>query len=136
MVEILENCVKNTKQSIITLKEKRAKIYLRNSKQHSIKIITVDGCLPFTGARCDFLIISSTDYCFIELKGSDISHALQQIKATMAEIEMDETMRKNAIVVFVANAFRDSAMNRHILNFKRKLNTSLRFCKTGSKFDI
>ena len=41
-----------------------------------------------TASRCDFLLLndSKTDAYFIELKGSDLRKAIQQIESTIAEI--------------------------------------------------
>lgn len=58
----------------------RSKFRLHNPKRASIKIVQVDDCVVKEGIRCDYLIIlPSGQEVYIELKGSDVKHAVEQI---------------------------------------------------------
>lgn len=61
-------------------KNKRSKFRLRNSKRNSIKVIQVDSCAIKNGIRCDYLLIlPNKKELYVELKGSDVKHAVKQI---------------------------------------------------------
>jgi len=51
----------------------------------------VDNCLITSGCRCDFLLVNSEEKraYFIELKGRDLVHAIEQIDATINQYLMD-----------------------------------------------
>ena len=58
----------------------RSKFCLNNPKRASIKVVQVDGCAIKEGVRCDYLLIlPDGQELYIELKGSDIKHAVEQI---------------------------------------------------------
>ena len=81
-------CATETKDKIIVLKERQSKFIGKNESDELILKVKVDKCLDFHGKKCDFLLINTmkvTGY-FIELKGHDFSHALEQIKNTIDKI--------------------------------------------------
>jgi hypothetical protein len=58
----------------------RSKFRLHNPKRASIKIVQIDDCAIKEGARCDYLLIlPDGQELYIELKGSDVKHAVEQI---------------------------------------------------------
>jgi hypothetical protein len=61
-------------------KNNRSKFRLNNLQKASISVIRVDGCAIKTGIRCDYLLgLPSKQEIYIELKGSDIKHAVEQL---------------------------------------------------------
>jgi hypothetical protein len=75
---------KNSNSNIVITdpgsKNNRSKFRLDNPKKASIRVIQVDDCAIKEGIRCDYLLIlPDGQELYIELKGSDVTHALKQI---------------------------------------------------------
>ena len=80
-------CESTVRNKRITLKEKRSTIIFVNEKRLAIRKVTVDGCVIRDGLRCDYLLIGNDAHeHYIELKGSDVKHAIKQIVATIKQI--------------------------------------------------
>ena len=70
----------------IVLKENKSKITFLNPNQDKILTIKVDGCVISDNEtlRCDYALMPSEEVeIYVELKGSDIVHAVEQIKSTI-----------------------------------------------------
>ncbi len=84
-----QNCEKICNDSRIVISDsssrnKRSKILLNNPKRSLIKIVEVDGCVIKEGRRCDFLVILSNEQeIYVELKESDVKHAVEQISRSI-----------------------------------------------------
>ncbi len=58
----------------------RSKFRLHNPTRASIRVVQVDDCVVKEGIRCDYLLVlPSEQEVYIELKGSDVKHAVEQI---------------------------------------------------------
>jgi hypothetical protein len=70
---------------IINVEENKRKYIAHNQSENVVCLIRVDNCLIKDGIKCDFLLlnISKAKSYFIELKGSDLIHALEQINRTI-----------------------------------------------------
>ena len=91
----------------IVFKDKKNKQEYRIENKNKIKIskIEVDNCLILEGNKCDFLAIkyleeakktSIDSLYFIELKGSDLRHAIIQIQKTIDKVKKHiEQYQKN-----------------------------------------
>jgi hypothetical protein len=66
------------------LEEKGSKLILRNAGRKAVRKVQVDGCAVTEGPRCDYLLIPDpgSEY-FVELKGSDVAHAICQLEASI-----------------------------------------------------
>ena len=73
------------KDKIIRVEENKKKFIINNKDLLLINHVKVDGYLITTGNRCDHLfeIISLKKVFYVELKGSDIKHALEQLLDTI-----------------------------------------------------
>ncbi|MGJ3254527.1 MAG: hypothetical protein ACFE0J_25845 [Elainellaceae cyanobacterium] len=61
-------------------RNKRSKFRCYNPKRAAVKVIQVDDCAIKEGVRCDYLLVlPNGQEIYIELKGSDIKHAVAQI---------------------------------------------------------
>ncbi len=78
-------CSKCDNRRIIVVEQKRSKYTLNNAPEKYICKIDVDGCLITDGMRCDYLIINCDDNVayFVELKGKNLSHAIEQITQSL-----------------------------------------------------
>lgn len=67
----------------ILIEENKRSAKFRNSNQHSILIVHVDGGLVTEGERADYIVAHPKALdVVIELKGSDVGKAIRQIRAT------------------------------------------------------
>jgi len=93
MKNLLENkrCVNGDRRKIVVVQEHKRKYVGSNQQGKLIHICIVDNCLITSGCRCDFLLVNSEEKraYFIELKGRDLVHAIEQIDATINQYLMD-----------------------------------------------
>ncbi len=89
MITTCNDCNANRR---IVVSENRRSFIIDNRSSRSVNKVTVDSCYMTTGRRCDYLFEilaacvndSAPDEVFyIELKGSDIRHAVSQLEATL-----------------------------------------------------
>lgn len=84
-----EGCEKISSDSNIVISDpasrnNRSKFRLCNVGQASIRVVQVDGCAIKEGMRCDYLIVlPNQQEIYVELKGSDVRHAVEQIFKSM-----------------------------------------------------
>lgn len=85
-----EECSTQSTNNIITASENHRKLTIKNPSAKVIRKIKVDGCLPITGKRCDYMfeiddLESKQLYwvIYLELKGCDIEKAYNQLVATI-----------------------------------------------------
>ena len=94
-------CETRVKFPKIVLTENKRCFVLVNPSLKIFRKIKVDGCAIKDGVRCDYLIIGSDpiEY-FIELKGCDIDHALEQLETSIRKIgSKDSKIRRNSYIV-------------------------------------
>ncbi|MBD1936431.1 hypothetical protein [Microcoleus sp. FACHB-68] len=120
-----EEYVSDTK---IVLQENKSKITFKNSNQEQIRKIKVDGCAINDNKtlRCDYVLIPQEDIeIYVELKGSDISHAVKQIQSTIALLS-DDVKNKKKLCVVVSTRVPTTGTNIQQLQiqFKQKFNAS------------
>jgi len=85
-------CEIRTKNKRIICKQRKSKsifIGINKDKAEIIKIEDVDKHLNIKGKACDFLIVNteSDNAYFIELKGKEILHAIEQLQNTISEVK-------------------------------------------------
>jgi hypothetical protein len=86
------SCSQEAYHKRISLEENKRKFIGFNPDEKAVIKVRIDGCLITTGIKCDFLLIEKEKHlsCFIELKGSDIEHALDQLQATIQQVDNPE----------------------------------------------
>jgi hypothetical protein len=86
---MLEDCTEITKNKKIVLSENKSKFTFDNVNQAIVKKIQIDGCqsLIIEGRKCDWLLVISDIHIYVELKGTDIAHALTQLQNTILHIQ-------------------------------------------------
>src|SRR5947207_341279 len=83
-------------------------LYLLNPARRSAEKVEVDGCAITEGACCDWLVIlndaASHEEIYVELKGSDVYHAVEQLRATIDTLSSDHArLAKRCFIVFTRN---------------------------------
>lgn len=77
------------KKKIFKLKENKSEIIFKNPQRKEIEEVIVDGWVIVTWIRCDYMLIEdSWSEHFIELKGSNIPHAIKQLVATFKKLSV------------------------------------------------
>ncbi len=96
----------STKDSNIKFEEQKSKItFVNKSKKSCLKVDVDGGVIPSNtrSARCDKLLVekSAPLFCFVELKGGDIEHAIEQLEASLKNPKLNPecSQRKLALVV-------------------------------------
>jgi hypothetical protein len=84
-------CTSCSEERVFPLKEKRSQFRLDNPDLKTVCITEIDGCYITDGIRCDYLVVdcSRPAAYFVELKGSDFFHAIDQIDATINCLQAD-----------------------------------------------
>ena len=122
------NCEKIRKDTKIVITDpgsgnNRSKFRLENPQKLEIRVIQVDDCVIKQGMRCDYLIIapskdkpSDVQEIYIELKGSDVRHAVEQIATTIQKLGSNMSASK---LCFIAST-RCPINSTQIQNLKKK----------------
>lgn len=124
----VEACVLEVDDSQIKFEENKRKIIFFNPERHAYKKVDVDGCIIKEGVRCDKLLLSA-DECeerYVELKGTDVTHAIEQLEATINRLgEHNENRHAYVICTNVAPAI-ESRIQLKMKLFKSKDNSELK----------
>ncbi len=103
-VEEYEHCSEVKTHRTISVEERGKKLVIRNPQMRRIRQVRVDHCLPIVGAKCDWLfeipVLRAVYY--VELKGRDIKHALEQVLATVNHhffVQRHAEYQKHCIIV-------------------------------------
>lgn len=136
-------CSKFRNDGTIVAEENGKKLILDNTdNRRCINQMKVDGCVPITGVRCDYLFEIyrkdiSENSCppespkiekviYLELKGKNIKHAFEQLESTIRFFGQAHQCRKEAYVVGtkMSPAFRTRTQEA-MTKFREELKTKL-----------
>jgi hypothetical protein len=97
-------------------------LYLLNPRGRRIEKVQVDDCAITEGPRCDWLVLLndmiSHEEIYVELKGSDIHHAVEQLTTTIEKLsENSRRLGKRCFVVFTRNPLATTEVQRLKVNF-------------------
>lgn len=84
-----ERCIKFAdRRKNAVVEENKKEFIVRNPKEKLIIAYHVDGCLIKQGKCCDYLVIITEDRVahFIELKGTDIEKAVEQLNISIDQL--------------------------------------------------
>lgn len=117
------DCEQSKKDSKIVLKEKKNKsqFVIDNPQRLNVLIIEVDGCVIREGLKCDYLILPKAEEyqieIYLELKGKDIPHGVQQIETTIKKLS-DNIQKQDKICLIVST--RTPKISTEIQGYKKK----------------
>lgn len=120
-------CCVNTTQSQIKFEENKRKILFTNEHRKPYIKVRVDGCAITRGERCDHLLLSGNEQeeRYVELKGTDVVHAIDQLKATILTLgEHDGNRHAYVICTNVAPAL-DTRIQKCKKLFRIRFNSEL-----------
>ena len=102
-------------------------LYLLNPTKRKIEKVEVDGCAITEGLRCDWLILAndmtSHEEIYVELKGADFHHALDQLRQTITKLSTDRRrLRKRCYVVLTRNPMTGTDVQQMKVRFLNDFN--------------
>ena len=92
-----ETAKKNSKIVLVdpNSQNPRSKFCLDNPKKAKTRVIQVDDCAIKQGIRCEYLIILPNEQeLYVELKGSNVEHAVEQIATSIQRLTSDTSALK------------------------------------------
>lgn len=121
------SCRKTSNQKKFVYEENRSKLTLENTDQVVSTSVWVDGCeINDNTIRCDYMHIAKEIEFFIELKGQDIEHAINQLKNTIKRLSSNPTKtKKRSYVVCTRSPMTSSEIQNYKLEFRKKYNSIL-----------
>lgn len=120
------SCRETSTQKIFTFKENRSTLILENRDQASSVKIIVDGCEINEGIRCDYMHISKEIEMYIELKGQDLEHAMEQIKRTMEILSIDlKKQKKISYIICTRSPLTSTEIQNYDRKFRQQFNSKL-----------
>ena len=105
----------------------RSKLTLENINEVESESIKVDGCeINDKSIRCDFLHIAKNIEFYIELKGQDLEHALNQIKTTIKRLSNNKKLYpKKSYIICTRSPLTSTEIQNYKREFKKEYNSDL-----------
>jgi len=125
------HCSEHINHKRIVFQENRSKLTVLNPKQILVEKVEVDGCEITNGIRCDFFMQKAKENerdieYYIELKGQDLEHALEQLKRTISELSKDaKKQKKVSFIICTRSPLSSTKIQNFRVQFKKKFNSSL-----------
>jgi hypothetical protein len=124
----------------IVLQENKSKIVFLNPNRDRILKIKVDGCAinENNTLRCDYAIVPSKEIeIYVELKGSDISHAVKQIESTIKLLSEDpKKIRKLCFIVSTRVPKQTTSIQNLKVQFKKNFNANFHLKNIQDEYDL
>lgn len=123
----------------IVLKENRSKITFLNPHQEQILVVRIDGCMvKDERLRCDYGLVPWEGVeIYVELKGSDIDHAIKQLESSINILsESPQKTPKLCFIVSTRVPRQTTTAQKLQIYFKRKFNAQFRIKNIQDKYDL
>ena len=119
--------ITETNDSVIKFEEKRSVIRFKNSGRLLYKCVKVDGCALKDGIKCDDMLCSADEReeRYIELKGQDVKHAIEQICATIVRLGEYDSKRYAYVVCSKVSPQLTTYIQKAKIKFKRQYKSVL-----------
>jgi len=134
---MIDNCNSASQNKIVSVSENKRKFMVNNKSLFTINKVTVDDCYITSGLKCDFLfeVIDEElkEVFYVELKGSDISHGIQQLEATVKHcLSIHKTVPRSCFIVASRVPKASTSTQKSKKEFKRK-NSVMLYIDTKQK---
>lgn len=123
----IEACIRPSTDSQIKFEEFNRKIIFLNPNHELYQKVQVDGCTITDGIKCDKLLLSADEHeeRYVELKGTDVMHAIDQLEATIIRLgEFGDNRHSYVICTNVAPAYTTQIQKKQVL-FKKRYRSKL-----------
>lgn len=126
-MNIPPDCEARTRNRRIVLEENSRKITFTNDTCQEVRRIRIDGCVITDGIRCDYLLIDSIEIeYYVELKGSDVKHAVEQLKRTIELVSKEQwRQQKFCFIISSRCPLLTPKIQELKVRFKKKYNAEL-----------
>lgn len=115
-------------------------LYLKNPHRINVEQIEVDGCVITNGKRCDWLvrvIDPPNEEIFVELKGSGVTDAIQQLRESITKLSAQKTTHpKRAVIVFTRNPMNGTDIQIQQVKFLKEFGARLIMVKDNSEISL
>jgi hypothetical protein len=119
-----EDCCITRNHPKIALRDRKggsANATFLNEARRDITVCVVDGCLITDGRKCDYLIQDNGHWTILlELKGSDLEGAVEQIDQTLAHAAMRSKLRGKLGALVVCTKVRVPNATAYLLRCKQR----------------
>ena len=136
----LPKCEEYRCDTKIVLQENKSKITFLNPNQDKILTIKVDGCVISDNEtlRCDYALMPSDEIeIYVELKGSDIVHAVAQLESTIRLLsDNPQKIKKLCFVVSTRVPRQTTSIQQLQSQFKKKFNANFRVKNIQDEYDL
>lgn len=128
-------CRTDSSQKLFTFEEKKSKLTLENVDQVISTKILVDGCeINDETIRCDYMLLAKGIEFYIELKGQDLVHAINQIKATIKRLSADvKSKNKKAYIICTRSPLSSTQIQNIKFDLLKNYNSDLQIKSTPYK---
>ena len=122
---MIESCNSVSQNKIVPVSENKRKFIVNNESLFTINKVTVVNCYIKSGLKCDFLfeIIDEElkEVFYVELKGSNISHGIQQLEATVKHcLRIHKSVPRSCYIVASRVPKASTSTQKAKKEFKRK----------------
>lgn len=120
-------CREVANHKLFVFSENKSKLTLKNVDQVTSTKIKVDGCeINDNSIRCDYLHLAKEIEFFIELKGQDIEHAVEQLIATFRRLSSNiRNAEKKSYIICVRSPLSAPEIQNLKRRFKKDFNSQL-----------
>ena len=123
-ITIPSECIRTRNDPRISFHKRKCSILFENINRREVYEIRIDCCVICDGVKCDYLLLDpggNPKEHFIELKGKNVIHAIEQITETIIKISEDSrSLLKNCWIICTQNPL-DSTQ---VQIYKRRLRES------------
>lgn len=130
-----EQCIKVCNNKIISLGEKGCTIRLNNKNQKEVVLIQIDGCAIKEGIKCDQAYCYDGEDHFIEYKGNQISHAINQLERSIQLLGEPKKVTTYGEIVYGSCNIPNNDFTKKVKLFSKK-GVILKKHKSGSNINI
>lgn len=137
-----KKCTEVVKVSKVKIAENGKQAVFLNPKKETFSRTRVDGCVIVNRTACDWWVVHDTSgSVLVELKGSDVEHAIEQIEATFEYLSKNNLLReKNAAMIVCSKPSRHPSFTSKLQKAKSRLSAKFKaplHIVTGNhEFDI
>jgi hypothetical protein len=119
-----EECCITNNNKLVVFEEARSKLVIENKDEVVATKVTVDGCEITSGIRCDYMFLIKDSEIFIELKGQNLKHAIEQIETTILKLSSNSKMKKKKSFIICTRSPLTSASIQNIrVKFRKNYNS-------------
>ncbi|MCZ2727809.1 hypothetical protein DW080_21285 [Bacteroides caccae] len=126
-------------RKVVATAEKGRRYVLQVSNSKESVVYKIDGYIITAGSKCDKMVLikdsSNWTQIFVELKGKDLHHAIEQLESTLQNKMLAHSANKEKRARIVAASFPsnrgDMTMEKVKIRFKKIYKCDLRGLKSG-----